>query len=223
MAAASWAKSQQRSHFLILGKAHLRVRLLLLSPKRIGGAATLESMPETTKTLSRRRFLISTWLPVVVMLLVIVRESTSSFGGDHTGRILRPIWEALFGAVTNKQWDQIHHVLRKTGHFVGYGLQGLTWLRAWLRTWRPYFSWAAWKERWRWALQMALFTTMLVASLDEVHQSFLPNRTGMVSDVLLDTAGAALMLTIAFLGRWIKQKTAKDLRPIAVLSDRSLV
>ncbi|ADV83962.1 VanZ family protein [Terriglobus saanensis SP1PR4] len=155
------------------------------------------------------------------MLLVIVRESTASFGGDHTGRILRPIWQALFGVVTNREWDHIHHHLRKTGHFLGYGAQGLAWLRAWLRTWQPRFAWEAWRERWRWALQMALLNTMLVAALDEVHQSFLPNRTGLVSDVLLDSSGAALMLVIAFFFRWVKQKTARDVRPLAVVSEPS--
>jgi len=155
------------------------------------------------------------------MLLVIVRESTASFGGDHTARILRPIWETLFGAVTNQEWDQIHHYIRKTGHFLGYGVQGLAWLRAWVRTWQPRFAWDAWRERWRWALQMALLNTMLIASLDEVHQSFLPNRTGLVSDVLLDSSGAALLLGIALFFRWIKQRTARDACPLAVVSEPS--
>ena len=178
-------------------------------------------MPTPLKSQSRTRFLLSTWTPVVVMLLVIVRESTASFGGDHTARILRPIWEALFGAVTNQEWDQIHHYIRKTGHFLGYGVQGLAWLRAWLRTWRPRFAWEAWRERWRWALQMALLNTMLIAALDEVHQSFLPNRTGLVSDVLLDSSGAALLLGIAFFFRWAKQKAARDVRPLAAVSEPS--
>jgi len=155
------------------------------------------------------------------MLLVIVRESTASFGGDHTARILRPIWEALFGVVTNKEWGEIHHYIRKTGHFLGYGVQGLAWLRAWLRTWQPRFAWEAWRERWRWALQMALLNTMLVAALDEVHQSFLPNRTGLVSDVLLDSSGAALLLGIGFCFQWAKQKAARNVRPLAALSGTS--
>jgi VanZ family protein len=38
---------------------------------------------------------------------------------------------------------------------------------------------------------MALAATFLIATADEIHQTFLPNRTGCFSDVLLDTAGAA--------------------------------
>ena len=40
---------------------------------------------------------------------------------------------------------------------------------------------------------MAILVTFLVASADEFHQSFLPNRYGGFSDVLLDCCGAAMM------------------------------
>lgn len=43
---------------------------------------------------------------------------------------------------------------------------------------------------------LALLGTALIASSDELHQAFLPDRTGMFSDVLLDCSGALVMLSL---------------------------
>jgi len=39
----------------------------------------------------------------------------------------------------------------------------------------------------------AVASTFAVASGDEYHQTFLPSRTGLFSDVVLDTCGGILM------------------------------
>ena len=94
--------------------------------------------------------------------------------------------------------------MRKSGHFIWYGLMGLTWLRAWLLTWlAPLRMRGIWVWR-RFGLLMALFCTMLVAVLDELHQTYIPSRTGLVSDAWLDTGGAvALMLFMVSF--WIRR------------------
>jgi VanZ family protein len=46
---------------------------------------------------------------------------------------------------------------------------------------------------------LALLGTAMVASGDEFHQSFLPNRTGVPSDVLLDCCGAIVLQLIVYL------------------------
>jgi len=134
---------------------------------------------------------VGAWLPVLIGVFLIVLESTPFFGADHTSGPLRKIFEALFGPVGNARWDLVHHYLRKTGHFLGYGILGLLWLRAW-RVTLPravFLSQAA----------LAVAGTALVASGDEWHQSFLPNRTGTPWDVLLDCCGAAAMIGLAWL------------------------
>jgi VanZ family protein len=50
------------------------------------------------------------------------------------------------------------------------------------------------------AYGLAILATFLAASADELHQSFLPNRTGQFSDVLLDCCGAAALCLVLFLG-----------------------
>jgi VanZ family protein len=131
------------------------------------------------------------WWPVALAICVIVLESTALFGSDNTSSPFRWVWENIFGRVTNQRWEILHHYIRKTGHFVGYGTMGLLWLRAWWMS-LPRASFLL-------DATLALFGTAMVASADEFHQSFLPNRTGVPSDVLLDCCGAIVLQLIAYL------------------------
>ncbi len=45
---------------------------------------------------------------------------------------------------------------------------------------------------------LALLGTALIASADEFHQTFLPNRTGMASDVLLDCCGVITLQLMVY-------------------------
>ncbi|HTW62408.1 MAG TPA: VanZ family protein [Terracidiphilus sp.] len=137
------------------------------------------------------KFWLSAWLPVLLGIAVIALESTVWFGADHTSRPLRAIFQALFGRVSDAHWEIIHHAIRKSGHFVGYGLIGVAWLRAWWMTLpRSHFLSDA---------VLALVGTALIASCDEWHQAFLPNRTGTPWDVLLDCCGAITLELLAYL------------------------
>jgi len=115
------------------------------------------------------RYWISAWLPVAIGIGVIMMESTEWMGSDHTSGPLRWLFESIFGPVADARWELLHHFIRKSGHFLGYGLIGLAWLRAWWMT-LPH-------SRFLHDAFLALMGTALVASCDEWHQSFLPNRT----------------------------------------------
>lgn len=148
---------------------------------------------------TRVGWFVSLWLPVVICLLLIGRESTDSFAAEYTSGPLRRAFESVFGTVTQEHWKIIHRVLRKTSHFMGYGVTGLLWSRAWLLTWlAPLNGKAVWLWR-RTALIMGLLCTMLTASIDELHQTYLPNRTGLITDAWLDTAGATAMVLVLVL------------------------
>jgi VanZ family protein len=134
---------------------------------------------------------VSAWLPVLLGIGVILVESTEWMGADHTTGPLRALWQLLFGPVGWRQWDEIHHILRKSGHFLGYGVIGLAWLRAWWMTLphSRFFTDAA----------LALAGTATIAAADEWHQSMLPNRTSSPWDVLLDCAGALTLQLIVYI------------------------
>jgi VanZ family protein len=46
--------------------------------------------------------------------------------------------------------------------------------------------------RWEWML-LGMLSTVVVASLDEIHQTFIPSRTGRWQDVVIDSSGALIM------------------------------
>lgn len=134
------------------------------------------------------RAFIAAWWPAALGVCVIALESTLIFTANNTGHILRPLWQAIFGPVSDQAWETFHHYIRKSGHFTGYGTLSLLFLRGWLRTLRlePRETLARFRFQ---AAALAILCTFLTASADEFHQTFLPGRTGLFSDVLLDTAG----------------------------------
>jgi VanZ family protein len=147
-------------------------------------------------------------------LVIIAFESTSLFSGGHTLVWTRRLL-ALFSDHVN--WTLIfyvNHVLRKTGHFLGYATLSWFAFRGWmetlayrreqflLRAGRP----IAHRRRWRLrAAALAVLCTIAVAGLDEFHQAFVPGRTGVVRDVVLDTMGAIFAQTLLLLW-WTRRR-----------------
>ncbi|PYX98444.1 MAG: hypothetical protein DMG71_00170 [Acidobacteria bacterium] len=138
------------------------------------------------------------WLAAGLWLLLIAIESTDVLSASHTSRFLYPLLKYLFGPIDLMKFYYWHGLARKAGHVVGYGILSVLLFRAWQATLPlPGTRWA-----WRWA-QVALFMTVLVASLDEFHQSFIPSRTGTWHDVVLDgtaAVGAQILLYLLLRG-----------------------
>ena len=135
------------------------------------------------------------WLPALLGVCVIIAESTETFSASNTSGPLRELWEGIFGKVSAARWEVFHHLIRKTGHFVGYGTLGLLFFRAWHRT-------AEIQHRRAYRIEnvvYALVCTLIVACGDEYHQHFLPGRTGTPQDVLLDMVGAAVLQFVFWL------------------------
>jgi VanZ family protein len=51
---------------------------------------------------------------------------------------------------------------------------------------------------------LAMLGTLLVASSDEIHQHFLPNRSGSPWDVLIDCSGGLLMQVLIWM--WMSRR-----------------
>jgi VanZ family protein len=167
----------------------------LTRPVLLGGRRPLQTGSAVT-------WFVLVWVPVMIALAVIARESTNAFSSENTSMWIRKGFEAIFGAVSDERWPEKHHAIRKTGHFLGYGSLCLAWLRGWMLTWvvpLRSLSTATWRG---YCVAMAIFCTMLTASFDELHQSFLPSRTGLVTDVWLDTTGASTLVLLVALS-WL--------------------
>jgi VanZ family protein len=136
------------------------------------------------------------WIPALVGIAMIVVESTAAMSAENTSRWLLPLWIKLFGPIDPAHWAIVHHYIRKTGHFVGYGSVSLGFFDSWRVTLER--RWPAWKPRFWYAAGLALLCTLLLASWDEWHQSFLPGRTSSAHDVALDFCGAVTAQIILF-------------------------
>jgi VanZ family protein len=138
--------------------------------------------------------LLKAWIAALLWMVLIAIESTDWLSSEHTSRILYPLLHFLIG-LDLARFEVVHHYIRKCGHFVGYFALSFLLFRAWRATLR-----LPWAPRWtlRWAT-IAFFMSALVASLDEWHQTFIPSRTGAISDVILDSCAALTAQVLIFL------------------------
>jgi VanZ family protein len=155
------------------------------------------------------------WIPALLSVAMIAGESTATMSADNTSNWLYPLWTWLFGPISASAWAVVHHLIRKTGHFVGYGIVSITFFYGWKKTLggatRPpraiLISAAA----------RAVLCAVIVATLDEYHQSFLPSRTSSPIDVCIDACGAIVaqllllgILRPTLLRFWLTQNTQAE-------------
>jgi VanZ family protein len=153
-----------------------------------------------SSSLSRQQPVLRTvldWLPAALSVLMIALESTATMSADNTSRILYPLWLKLFGPISPAAWAEVHHLIRKTGHFVGYGLVSVTFFYSWRQTFlrMAVKHWTLWRR----ASVLAVLCTLLIAILDEFHQSFIPSRTSSPIDVCIDLSGAIVAQLVLLL------------------------
>ena len=138
----------------------------------------------------------------MIWLGILALESSDLGSSEHTGSMLWKLWTALLGRPEEQTFELVHHLIRKTGHFMGYAI--LSWLifRALRAGWRYRQELVARGRDYLWQLRWAalgVLGTALAASADEIHQSFNPARTGRWQDVVLDTCGALVMQIVLYI------------------------
>ncbi|MEI3612385.1 VanZ family protein [Pseudogracilibacillus sp. SO30301A] len=127
------------------------------------------------------------WIPVLIWMSVIFYLShqpgseSSELSSDLAAKILYLI-ELIFPVNS----DYFHHFIRKSAHFIAYFILGILVVNA-LRIHN--FKYAAY----------AFLICVLYAISDEVHQLFIPGRSGEVRDVLIDGTGAFIGIGVYFL------------------------
>ncbi len=112
---------------------------------------------------------------------------TSLHVGMMVGEILVPDFEKKPLPEQLAFARMIDHPVRKCAHASEYAVLGiLTGLSA--------GSIGVRKQRWR----KAFLAASVYAMTDEFHQLFVPGRSGQISDVLLDSAGALLGIIVLY-------------------------
>ena len=153
--------------------------------------------------------LIKTWIAALLWIGLIAVESTDWLSSEHTGRILYPIFHFLLG-LSVARFEVWHHYIRKVGHFVGYFALSFLLFRAWRATLHLKFV-QGWALRWA---TIAFLMSVLVASLDEWHQTYLPSRTGRFADVVLDSSAALTAQIVLFI--FLRSRTRQTREKVEV-------
>ena len=128
---------------------------------------------------------------------LIFFASSDNKSYQHSSRLIEPLLHWLFPHMTQAHVEMIHHALRKCAHLTEYAILGLLLWRAVRKPKRHD------PRPWRWSqAAIAIGIVFLYASTDEIHQIFVPTRTPMFTDVLIDTTGAIIgMIVLWALGR----------------------
>lgn len=126
------------------------------------------------------------WLPVWLWMALIYSASCDSHSYEHSSGLVEPLLRWLFPHLPETYISGIHELLRKCAHLTEYAVLALL-------LWRAMHSPAkSSPTAWNWQkTRLTLLLVMLYAATDEFHQTFVPTRTGLVSDVFIDTTGGA--------------------------------
>ena len=147
------------------------------------------------------------WLPAALSVAMIVAESTATMSADNTSRWLYPLWARLFGPISTLHWTEVHHLIRKTGHFVGYGGVSVAFLFGWLRTLHRRSG--KYRPVWLRAAFLAVSCPLLIAIKDEYHQSFFC-RVGQAPQSTSVSTFAAQLLLLTWSRCWRRQDSLSD-------------
>ena len=131
------------------------------------------------------RSFIGYWLPPLLWMALIWSVSSDLGSAYHSAGLFGWIVSALVPWATPAQIGLAHVVLRKVGHVAEYAILAGLWFRTLAAGRRLPSAHSA---------LAALAISVAWAIVDEVHQSFVPSRSGSSLDVILDSTGATLAL-----------------------------
>ncbi len=140
------------------------------------------------------------WLPPVVWMGLLFLGSGTLLSEPITARLLLPLLRGVFPTAQPETLRLLHFLLRKLGHLIEYAVLALLWYRAFFRgcLWTPGRATV-------WTLAISIG----YAILDELHQGLTGVRTGSRGDVVLDSAGMMLALSVRLWGWavWLERVT----------------
>jgi VanZ family protein len=128
---------------------------------------------------------VTTWFWWIVLALslgfIFMLTAFQIFTGEHSKNEI----QQMIG-MTEQNAYFTNAIVRKSAHILIFGFLGILFYKVIKKR----SIWYAW------------FCTVLIAVLDEWHQSFVPGRSPLIQDVWLDSLAAFLFLTgIAFFVR----------------------
>ena len=126
---------------------------------------------------------LSAYVPLILWIGVIFFLSSPAGSALETSKFIGPLLRFLFPAAPEETLRIYHGYVRKFAHFAEYAILAFWAIRA--------FSTSSVGFLRNSRFWLAILLVVLIAALDEYHQSFEPSRTSSVYDVLLDCIGGS--------------------------------
>jgi VanZ family protein len=133
------------------------------------------------------------YAPLLVWMVLIFFFSTGELSASNTSRIVRPLLLWLFPRISEERILLAHFIVRKAAHFTEYAILALLAARA-------FASSSKQSLRLHWFIT-SLLLVVLYALSDEIHQTFVPSRTGSIYDSFIDMSGGLTALLLLSLRR----------------------
>lgn len=155
------------------------------------------------------RFLLWTavllWMAVIFSLSAQVATQSSSLSGSTIRKVVeitQPGFHTMPVEQQNSVVESFQHMARKTAHALAYLVLGALSVSALLQY--PSGSGV------RFAAALAI--CIGYAGTDEVHQLFVPGRSGQIGDVCIDSGGALAGIGIVLLIHWMWRRRRRNKR-----------
>ena len=152
----------------------------------------------------------------IILLILLLGTMTIIFGfssqdGKESGNISKKITEQIVKRIPQIQEkeqeekeiiiNRIEKVIRKIAHFSIYTVVGIL-VMAFISTYQI-------KEKNR--IIISTIIGIIYACSDEIHQSLVPGRSPMITDVMIDTMGVVLGILLVMLGKVIIKNFQKKI------------
>ena len=137
------------------------------------------------------------WLFVIAwMVMIFVFSNQPAVVSDGNSQSIIKIFKALGLNLDSVFGDLANFAVRKSAHFLEYLIFSL-------------LIYNASRERYSISrsILLAVGLVFCYACTDEIHQLFVPGRTGRFRDVMIDTSGGATGMLIVFLAMFSKTAT----------------
>ena len=160
----------------------------------------MSSPPHRAKTSTLRAA--AWWATTAAWIITIYGFSTDVYSDSLTELLLSEFLRMFNLQIAQPDFNVIHQLMRKSAHVTAYGLLALL----------LYGSMGGGGD-FRWRGRRAAWCVLLAGGysrLDELHQWFVPSRTGSLADSTLDTGGAFLAMAGVYIVGRIVQATGKE-------------
>lgn len=127
------------------------------------------------------------WMGIIFYLSHQPATISSQLSAGIMEKIFKLIEKMTFHIEVNKEF--FHFLIRKSAHFFAYFILGILVIHAVRRNNVYHLQ----------GFLLAFLICIIYATTDEMHQLFIPGRSGEVKDVLIDSAGSITGIIIYLL------------------------